>query len=172
MSRAIPPLSQYASMAWCSVKAQGQLFIVQLSLKCVLREEFKNLVLKMTLRKVEWHQTPLCPTALREPVLTSSGHFTKSGPLCVPLDHVFSVYLFGKWPRILYSNGRWIYILDIQTLSKCKLSLCLTERHTMKAYWRNGCIPPCILNLGTRLRWVVRFTPRPVYPQGKSLGTH
>jgi hypothetical protein len=26
MSRAIPPLPQYASMAWCSVKAQGQLY--------------------------------------------------------------------------------------------------------------------------------------------------
>jgi hypothetical protein len=26
MSGAIPPLSQYAFMAWCSVKAQGQLY--------------------------------------------------------------------------------------------------------------------------------------------------
>jgi hypothetical protein len=27
MSGAIPPLSQYAFMAWCSVKAQGQLYL-------------------------------------------------------------------------------------------------------------------------------------------------
>jgi hypothetical protein len=27
MSEAIPPLSQYAFMAWCSVKAQGQLYL-------------------------------------------------------------------------------------------------------------------------------------------------
>jgi len=27
MSRAIPPLPQYAFMAWCSVKAQGQLYL-------------------------------------------------------------------------------------------------------------------------------------------------
>jgi hypothetical protein len=27
----------------------------------------------------------------------------------------------------------------------------------------------CILNLGTRGRWVVSYTPRPVYPRGKSL---
>jgi hypothetical protein len=27
MSGAVPPLPQYAFMAWCSVKAQGQLYI-------------------------------------------------------------------------------------------------------------------------------------------------
>jgi hypothetical protein len=27
VSGAIPPLSQYAFMAWCSVKAQGQLYL-------------------------------------------------------------------------------------------------------------------------------------------------
>jgi hypothetical protein len=29
-------------------------------------------------------------------------------------------------------------------------------------------ISPLILDLGTRWRWVVSFTPRPLYPQGKS----
>jgi hypothetical protein len=38
----------------------------------------------------------------------------------------------------------------------------------MKAYWGSGCIAPLILELGTRWRWVVSFTPRPLYPQGKS----
>jgi hypothetical protein len=28
MSVAIPPLLQYASMVWCSVKAQGQLYLL------------------------------------------------------------------------------------------------------------------------------------------------
>jgi hypothetical protein len=32
----------------------------------------------------------------------------------------------------------------------------------------SGGIAPRILNLGTRWRWVVGFTPRPLYPQGKS----
>jgi len=27
MSGAVPPLPQYAFMAWCSVKAQGQLYL-------------------------------------------------------------------------------------------------------------------------------------------------
>jgi hypothetical protein len=39
----------------------------------------------------------------------------------------------------------------------------------MKAYWGSRIIPPHILDLGTRWRWVVNFTPRPLYPQGKSL---
>jgi hypothetical protein len=38
----------------------------------------------------------------------------------------------------------------------------------MKAYWGNSGIVPLILDLGTRWRWVVSLTPRPLYPQGKS----
>jgi hypothetical protein len=38
----------------------------------------------------------------------------------------------------------------------------------MKAYWGNGCIDLRILDLGTRWRWVVSLTPRPLYSQGKS----
>jgi hypothetical protein len=44
----------------------------------------------------------------------------------------------------------------------------LTQQHAMKVYWGNGGIAPLILDLGDRLRWVVSFTPRPLYPQGKS----
>jgi hypothetical protein len=53
---------------------------------------------------------------------------------------------------------------------KVKLSLCffLTEHHAMKAYWGSGGMTPRILDLGTGWRWVVSFTPRPLYPQGKS----
>jgi hypothetical protein len=38
----------------------------------------------------------------------------------------------------------------------------------MKLYWGIGGIVPRILDLGTRWRWVVSFTPRPLYPHGKS----
>jgi hypothetical protein len=38
----------------------------------------------------------------------------------------------------------------------------------MKAYWGSGGIAPLILDLGTRWRFVVSFTPRPLYSQGKS----
>jgi hypothetical protein len=36
------------------------------------------------------------------------------------------------------------------------------------AYWGSGGIVPLILRLGTRWRWIVSFTPRPLYPQGRS----
>jgi hypothetical protein len=42
----------------------------------------------------------------------------------------------------------------------------------MKMYWGSGGIVPRLLDLGTGWKWVVSFTPRPLYPQGKSPGTH
>jgi hypothetical protein len=50
---------------------------------------------------------------------------------------------------------------------KVDLCQCLTKHHTMKTYWGGG-IAPCILDLGTRRRWMVSFTPRPLYRRGKS----
>jgi len=38
----------------------------------------------------------------------------------------------------------------------------------MKMYWQSGDIAPHILNLGSRWRWVVSFTPRPLYSRRKS----
>jgi hypothetical protein len=55
-------------------------------------------------------------------------------------------------------------------LLKVNLSLCLTNyplRH--EGVWVCGCIDPHFLDLGTSWRWVVSFTPRPLYPRGKSL---
>jgi hypothetical protein len=34
----------------------------------------------------------------------------------------------------------------------------------------SGCIDPHFIDLGTIWRWVVNFTPRPLYPRGKSPG--
>jgi hypothetical protein len=38
----------------------------------------------------------------------------------------------------------------------------------MKTYCWSGGIDPRFLDLRARWRWVVSFTPRPLYPQGKS----
>jgi hypothetical protein len=56
-----------------------------------------------------------------------------------------------------------------QRQSKVELSLCLTNltlRH--EDVWGSGCIDPGFLDLGTIWRSVVSFTPRPLYPCGKS----
>jgi hypothetical protein len=52
---------------------------------------------------------------------------------------------------------------------KVKLSLCFnwSPRHEGVLVGSGG-IAPWILDLGTRWRWVVSFTPRPRYPQGNS----
>jgi hypothetical protein len=34
MSGAIPPFPQYAFMAWCLVKAQGQLYLFKVDIQC------------------------------------------------------------------------------------------------------------------------------------------
>jgi len=36
----------------------------------------------------------------------------------------------------------------------------------------SGGIDPRILNLRARQRWVVTFTPRPLYPRGQCLGNN
>jgi hypothetical protein len=38
----------------------------------------------------------------------------------------------------------------------------------MKEYWGSGGTDPRILDLGTKWRWMVSFTTRPLYAQGKS----
>jgi hypothetical protein len=51
-----------------------------------------------------------------------------------------------------------------------KLSLCLIKHHTMKTYGEWRC-SSSILDLGTRCKFVVSFTPRPLYPRCKSHAT-
>jgi len=45
---------------------------------------------------------------------------------------------------------------------------CLTKHHAMKTYLGSGGTAPRIINLGTRWRCVVSFTPRPLYPRRKN----
>jgi hypothetical protein len=52
--------------------------------------------------------------------------------------------------------------------SVVKLSLCLTKYDAMKTYGSVAVTTARILNLGSRRRWVVRFTPRPLYPGRRS----
>jgi hypothetical protein len=45
---------------------------------------------------------------------------------------------------------------------------CLIMHHAMNMYWVSGGIAPCILNLGTRWRWVACFMPQSLYTHGKN----
>jgi hypothetical protein len=80
-------------------------------------------------------------------------------------SHVVCLFqTFTKRSQIVIN---WSYP-RLYTKVKVKLSLCLTKHHAMKAYWGSAGIAPRILDLGSRWRWVVNFTPLPLYPQGKS----
>jgi hypothetical protein len=55
---------------------------------------------------------------------------------------------------------------------KVKLSLVLNWAPRHVDVRGSGGIAPCILNLGTRLNWMVSFTPRPLYLWGNNPSTH
>jgi hypothetical protein len=60
--------------------------------------------------------------------------------------------------------------LSVNSKGKVKVkSHCLINHRPMETYWGSGGIALHILNLGTRWRSAVSFTPRPLYPQDKSL---
>jgi hypothetical protein len=69
---------------------------------------------------------------------------------------------------LISSQGPHVFVIDGKGKGKVKLSLCLTKHHAMKMYWVRGGTAPRILDLGARWRWMVSFTPRPLYSQGKS----
>jgi hypothetical protein len=54
---------------------------------------------------------------------------------------------------------------------KVNLSLCLNWTPGHEGVLGNGGIAPRILDLGTRWRWVVSFTPLPPYPWERAPGT-
>jgi hypothetical protein len=83
---------------------------------------------------------------------------------CSPVDHDPTKWLYSLHQS---SNGDSAATHCFENV-KVKLSVCLTKHHARKTYWKSGGIAPHILDLGTRWRWVVSFTFRPLYPQGKN----
>jgi hypothetical protein len=59
------------------------------------------------------------------------------------------------------SNVEYVHI-------KVKVSLCFNWAPRHEGLLGIGGVAPRILNLGTTWRWLISFTPRPLYPQGKS----
>jgi hypothetical protein len=72
------------------------------------------------------------------------------------------------WFKIEFSGGHWyLFVFNHQGfVSKlfCKGKVV----PVLKDVWGSGSIAPRILDPGTRWRWVVSFTSRPLYHQGKS----
>ena len=69
-------------------------------------------------------------------------------------------------PAWLTDRQLW-WDLDLSLKANTKLSLC--------TLWRlrgSRGIAPLILNHGIRWKWMVSFTPLPLYPSGRNPGTH
>jgi len=64
------------------------------------------------------------------------------------------------------ANENWICSSDCSRW-RWSCPCAVTGHHAMKAYWGNGGKFSRILDLSTRWRWVVSFTPRPLYSPGK-----
>jgi hypothetical protein len=65
-------------------------------------------------------------------------------------------------------RARWRLVWVEARVVKGKVVPVLNHVPRHEHAWGSGSIAPRILNLGTRCRWVVRFIPRPLYPQGLS----
>jgi hypothetical protein len=82
------------------------------------------------------------------------------------------VFLISEYSTLenIYTDFTRISSLSvIRRIIKVKLFLCLTNQELHhEGVWGNGCIDPHFLYLGTSCRWVVSFTPRPLYPRRRS----
>jgi hypothetical protein len=79
-------------------------------------------------------------------------------------------YFITDFSRRLGSNNYW-HLKQLLTQLFCfsgkkvKLSLCLTNYALChEGIWGSGCIDAHFHDLGTTWRWVVSFTPQPLYP--------
>jgi hypothetical protein len=78
-------------------------------------------------------------------------------------------FVYTRQDTFLFSS----YIQLVNQQVKVKLSLCLTNlalRH--EGVWGSWCIDPHFLDLSTSWRWMVSFTPLPLYPSERAPGTH
>jgi hypothetical protein len=79
--------------------------------------------------------------------------------------------LLNSWVTVSFSIRTLVH--GVSQKVKVKLSLCFFKLATRyEGVLGSGDIAPHILDLGTKWRWVVSFTPPPLYPQGKGPGTH
>jgi hypothetical protein len=106
-------------------------------------------------RNLEPRSSSSYPSAIIMPTLSTPVMFS-SGQIC-------TTYLLHSYPEVPFPN----FSRRIKAFreDKCKVMCALYV-------WGSGSIGPLILNLGTRWKWVVSFTLRPLYPAKRATGIH
>jgi len=82
------------------------------------------------------------------------------------------------WLYACFYSRKWspkgLHVLDTKhsrLSGRCEVPVLKYVPHHEDVQWNVG-ITSRILNVGIRWRWVVSFTPRPLYPAGRTPGTH
>jgi hypothetical protein len=80
------------------------------------------------------------------------------------------LFLLGIYPTGWTIGGLTMTMLCFVSVFKAKVKfyLCWMKHHAIKTFCGSGGLAPRILNLGARWCWVVSFTPRQLYLQGRS----
>jgi hypothetical protein len=123
--------------------------------------------------------------------VSQSSEFCRHNPLCCFSTSVcccclfcyrLSPETFGYTFVQGLSRKRWWPISRYSSVGKCNCPCAqintrpwrriqyLTKNQLHEIVWGSGGITPRVLKLSTGWRWVVSFTPPPLYPQGKSPG--
>jgi hypothetical protein len=73
---------------------------------------------------------------------------------------------FMAWCLVKHRNN--FAFLSLFLIKHYNMESCPIFKHyELKTFWGIGCIASYFLNFGTRWRWVVSLTPRPLYPSEK-----
>jgi hypothetical protein len=110
---------------------------------------------------------------------TSSSAWTLGSWVRIPIEAWVFVCVYSVFVLSCVGSGLatgWSLVQGVLPIVyKCKNTEPHKEeakaRYGLQRHWsrrRRRCINPPFVDLGTSSRWVVSFTPRPLYPLGKS----
>jgi len=92
-------------------------------------------------------------------------HYIKS-KLHISIRNFSSCMMIHSETCTFQLHVKWVLLHWSSKVKKVKMCACLIKHHAMKTY--EGAE---VLNLGTKQKWVVSFTPRLLTPTERALGT-
>lgn len=106
-------------------------------------------------------------------MLNPSFHITSLSDVTdIPTVRLQHLILLLTWPVKPLNTSCWSItnLCTLVTWHIHSLHLHVKSAHAMKASMGTKFTVPHVLNLSTRWRWVISFTPRPLYPRKRRAG--